>query len=105
MARKVDRGPFFLPWTDHKRKGDPKVQWTPSRCRAAHPNAHNIFHHAHDTLVLLQYDIMYCVSLGVAQHIAGNVLYETVYVSMDKTTKGGRPQCRNLVTGARGEQA
>ena len=37
----------------------------------------------------LQYDIMDCVSLGVAQHIAGNVLYELVYVIMGQTTKVG----------------
>ena len=37
----------------------------------------------------LPYDIMHCVSLGVAQHIAGNVLYEMVYVIMGQTTKVG----------------
>ena len=37
----------------------------------------------------LQYDIMHRVSLGVAQHIAGNVIYEIVYVIMDQTTKVG----------------
>ena len=43
------------------------------------------------TLWSLQYDIMHCVSLGVAQHIAGNVLYGIVYVITDQTTKvGGR---------------
>ena len=37
----------------------------------------------------LQYDIVHRVSLGVAQHIAGNVLYEMMYVIMDQTTKVG----------------
>ena len=41
------------------------------------------------TLWSLQYDIMHCVSLGVAQHLAGNVLYEIVYVITDQTTKVG----------------
>ena len=72
MACKVDRGP--LPWTDHKLMGDPKVQWTPNDWRAAHPNVHNIFLIMRMTLWSLQYDIMHTVSLGVAQHIAGNVL-------------------------------
>ena len=41
------------------------------------------------TLWSLQYGIMHCVSLGVAQHIAGNVLYEMVYGIMDQATKVG----------------
>ena len=41
------------------------------------------------TLWSFQYDIMHCVSLGVAHRIAGNVLYEFVYVIMDQTTKVG----------------
>ena len=41
------------------------------------------------TLLSLQYDIMHCVSSGVAQRIAGNVLYEMVYVIMYHTTRVG----------------
>ena len=37
----------------------------------------------------LQYDIMHCVYLAVAQHIAANVLEERVYVIMDQATKVG----------------
>ena len=37
----------------------------------------------------LQYDIMHCVFFGVAQHIAGNVLYEIVHVIMDQPTQVG----------------
>ena len=41
------------------------------------------------TLWSLQYDIMHCVPLGMAQHIAGNVLYEIVYVVMEQKTPVG----------------
>ena len=85
MACKVDRGP--CPWTDHKLVGDPRLQWTELEWRAAHPNVHRIFSIMGMSLWSLQYDIMHCVSLGVAQHIAGNVLYEMIYVIMDKGTK------------------
>ena len=81
MACKVDRGP--LPWTDHKLVGDPKVQWTPIAWRAAHPHVHSTCLILCMTLWSLQYDIMHCVSLGVALHIAGTVLYEMVSVIMD----------------------
>jgi hypothetical protein len=51
------------------------------------------------TLWSRQYDIMHCVSVGVAQHTAGNVLYETVYVIMNQATKVGAriPEIWSLV--------
>ena len=66
--------------------GDPRLQWTELEWRAAHPNVHRIFSIMGMSLWSLQYDIMHCVSLGVAQHNAGNVLHEMIYVIMDKGT-------------------
>ena len=73
--------------TDHKLVGDPRVQWTPNAWRVAHPNVHRIFLILRMTRWSLQYGLMHCVSLGVALHIAGKVLYEMVYVIMDQATK------------------
>ena len=51
------------------------------------------------TIWPLPYNILHCVSLGVAQHIAGNVLYENVYVIIDQTTQVGAriAEIRSLV--------
>ena len=68
------------PWTDQKLLGHPELQWAEEDWRANHPNVHRLFSILAVGLWSCQLDIMHTVSLGVAQHIAANILYEIIYV-------------------------
>ena len=46
---------------------------------ASHPNVHRLFSILAVGLWSCQLDIMHTVSLGVAQHIAGSILYQIIY--------------------------
>ena len=74
---KVDRD--ANPWTDHRLLGAPHLQWDANEWRASHPNVHRVF----STMCIGPWspalDILHTVSLGVAQHIAGNILFELVW--------------------------
>ena len=76
MLCKADRGNW--PWTDHQLLGHPELQWAEADWRANHPNVHRLFSILAVSLWSCQLDIMHRVSLGVAQHIAGNILYEII---------------------------
>ena len=78
MRCKADRGNW--PWTDQRLRGHPKFQWTESACRANHPNVHTFLSMLQVCGLSTHLDIMHRVSLGVAQHIAGNILHEIIYV-------------------------
>jgi hypothetical protein len=90
MFCKVDRGDW--PWTDHRLLGHPNLQWTEAEWRANHPNVHRLFSILAMGLWSIQLDIMHTVSLGVAQHIAGNILYEIIYVVLARGSVKSRVQ-------------
>jgi hypothetical protein len=73
---KADKGNW--PWADQRLLGHPSLQWTEVEWRANHPNVRRLFSILAKVLRSLQLGIMHGVSLGVAQHIAGNILYEVI---------------------------
>ena len=62
------------PWADQRLLGHPNFQWAEAARRPSHPNVHRHYP--------LNLDIIHTVSLGVAQHIAGNILHEIFYVAL-----------------------
>ena len=66
MFCKADKG--NCPWTEQRLLGHPKFQRIEATCR---PQC---------AQVALQCPVAHAVSLGVAQHIAGNILHEIFYV-------------------------
>ena len=81
---KVDRDQF--PWTDYRLVGDPRVQWSEPEWRAAHPHCHRFFNILHCGLHAVVIDIMHTMSLGVAQHVGANVLFELVWSAIPSGT-------------------
>ena len=67
------------PWTDFRLTGDVSVQWTDHDWRNCHKPLHRFFTILKCGLHSVAIDFMHCVSLGVAQHIGGNVLFELVW--------------------------
>ena len=68
-----------LPWTDYRLLTDPRVQWTEAEWRAAHPRSHRFFGILHCGLYSIVIDIMHTLSLGVAQHVGANVMFELIW--------------------------
>jgi len=80
MACKADRDQN--PWTDHQAAGFLALQWTPGEWTQAHQHLHPLWRWGGLGHWSLAFDTMHVVSLGVAQHIGGNVLYELVYKTL-----------------------
>lgn len=83
MACKVDRDQN--PWTNHQAVGCLALQWTPGEWTQAHQHLHPLWRWGGLGHWSLAFDTMHVVSLGVAQHIGGNVLYELVYKTLSGT--------------------
>jgi len=71
-----------LPWTDHRLLGDARVQWSEAEWRASHPQCHRFFQILHCGLHSVVIDKMHTLSLGVAQHVGANVLFELVWKAL-----------------------
>lgn len=82
MACKVDRA--ANPWTDHRLLGLLRLQWTPRDWLECHRHKHALWTWGHLGVWSLAFDVMHIISLGVAQHIAGNVLFELVWYCLAK---------------------
>ena len=82
MFCKADTGNW--PWTDQRLLGHPKFQ----RTERADPNVHRLF-----PISVSGSPVVHAVSLGMARHIAGNMLHELFYVVLaDRGTVKGRVQ-------------
>ena len=72
------------PWTDFRANSAWKATlWSDTAWRAAHPGPHRLFATLACGIHTVQVDTLHCLSLGVAQHIGGNVLKLLIYTVLD----------------------
>ena len=68
------------PWADFRAGSAWKATvWSDTAWRVAHPQPHRLFKTLQCGVHTVQVDTLHCISLGVAQHIGGNVLRELLY--------------------------
>ena len=95
VACKVNRGQN--PRTDHIRIGALDLQWTPLEWIQAKGPLHPLWRWGGIGHWSLASDIMHVVSVGVGQHIAGNVLFEMLWWGhMNKDLQRSGNASRNI---------
>lgn len=77
-------------WTDFRPGALWKsTVWGWAEWRAAHPQCHRLFTFLGCTVHTVHCDVLHTVSLGVAQHVVGNVLFILIWQVLDKTKLTG----------------
>ena len=72
------------PWTDFRPDSAWKdTLWDDTAWRVHHPEPHRLFRTLACGIHTVQVDTLHCLSLGVAQHIGGNVLRQLVYTVLN----------------------
>ena len=77
------------PWTDFSEGNAWRsFSWAMPAWHASHPECHPMFRTLGININCLMVDVLHCISLGVAQHVAGN----TVHILVLERMHGNRPR-------------